>query len=755
MKSSLENIGPIKVQSPLMRATLIVSALLLGIAVVAPFYLARAERTSDGSGIWRMITTHDLPNYIPMMEQFDKVLRSGVFYPRWTPDFNGGYGSATANFYPPGSLYLTSLINSVVNSWSITLFILSALSLGVSCIAFYLLSRNFYSPTASAVAAVLYAVLPYHQLDLYWRGAIPEFVGFAFLPIVLHFAYKLGNKSQFRYYAGLGFFYGLYLLTHMPVGYLFTYTLALYAVLWAIRERNGGIALRIAAGMGIGLMVSAVYWLPAALEGKYAYEWASEIFPYHLSYITMLPVLDAFDKHVQGIFSYNALALIVTIVTLITLSKRAASSTTGNQDQQKYPELHPQTRLWLILGIATPFMATSFSIYISRLIPKIQIAVPPFRWLAISSVFTSLLIAATIDCLAKEGTFRHRYELAYKTALVLVIALNVWLTAHGIIFGALSRPTQTATPGSSFIDSGFTPKNSTRPAEIPNTPSVVVTPDGGATEILKWLPTHRDIAVRVEQPSDVRIKTYNFPGWTARLDGNVVPLLSDPDGAQQVAVPPGIHNIQISCESTLPRTTGALLSILGFTMVLGLTVADRLRQRVSTDDTTGIAPVQQSPAMGGAAGHKEIDGPARPQFRSLAIIGLVIVAGVIIMIVTYRHSDPSAPENISSSRATNPADARAGVDAQKTTGVNSQLYLPGKAAIELGIDQKAMVELIAAISSRDQAAVDSLVESGRVLRVNNNTRVQVIENNAGQARVRILEGTYVMREGWVPERWIR
>src|SRR5262249_28295459 len=158
-----------------------------------------------------------------------------------------------------------------------------------------------------------------------------------------------------------------------------------------------------------------------------------------------------------------------------------------------------------VLGIVTPFMSTSFSIYISRLIPKIQIAVPPFRWLAISSVFTSLLIAATIDYLRKARRFRPKYELAYKAALALVITLNVWLTAHSIVFGAFSKPTYTAPVG--FSDSGFTPKNATRPDEIPNTPSVVITPEGGASEIINWLPAYREIAVRVDQPSEVRLKT--------------------------------------------------------------------------------------------------------------------------------------------------------------------------------------------------------------------------------------------------------
>jgi 6-pyruvoyl-tetrahydropterin synthase-like protein len=754
MKSQFdpEALARTNVSSPWMRATLIVGAFLLGTSVVAPFYLARSEQSSDGTRTWTMITTHDLPNYIPNMEQFSKGLKSGVFYPRWTPDINAGYGSATANFYPPGTFYLTSLINSVVDNWSITLFILSALSLGASCIAFYLLARNFYSRMASAVAAVLYTLLPYHQLDLYWRGAIPEFVGFVFLPLVLYFAYKLGNKSRFRYYAGLGFVYGLYLLTHMPVGYLFTYTLAFYAVLWAIRERDAGIVLRIAGGMAIGLLVSAIYWLPAALEGKYVYEWASEIFPYHSTYITMLPPPDTFFDYVQEVFSYNALALIVTIVILITLSKSLPSRPTGNH-QQAPPALDHQTRLWLILGIATLFMSTSFSIYISRLIPKIQIAVPAFRWLAISSVFTSLLIAATFDYFRRARTFRPKYELAYKGALALVIALNVWLTAHGIIVGAFSKPTYSAPAG--FIDSGFTPKNATRPAEIRNTPTVVITPEGGANEILKWLPTYREIAVRVDQPSEIRLKTYNFPGWTARIDGNVVPLLSDPDGVQQIAVPPGIHNIQTSFENTLPRTAGAVLSALGLILVVGLIVGDRLRSHESTEQKLDAAAESKlaKEDQASISAQTATIGPGISRLKRFGIVGAVIIAAAAIMVITFKRFDFGRQSNTSAEM--DAASTSRGTGGQRGVGSNSQLYLPGKESVEVGVDQTALSELVAAISNKDQAALDSLVESGRVLRINNSTRVQVIENKAGQARVRILEGNYVMREGWVPERWIR
>jgi 4-amino-4-deoxy-L-arabinose transferase-like glycosyltransferase len=570
----------LKNPTPSLKALLFVVVLLLATLVVAPFYLSRIDKTPDGHRVWGLITTHDLPNFVPMMEQFDKVLRSGDFYPRWNPDFNLGYGTATANFYPPGTFYLTSLINAVVNNWPITLFILSALSLAASCLAFYALARTFYSKSASAAAALFYAVLPYHQLDLYWRGAIPEFTGFAFLPVILYFAFKLGSEGRLRYYAAVGLCQGVYLMTHLPVGYLFTYVLAFYAVIWAVRARDLKIALRIAGGVALSLLVSAIYWLPAALEGKYIYEWASDIFPYHENYVGMLPVHDSFNQQIQDVFDCNALALIATIVILRALSKSSISHSEQpvlESGGTKPDSSQSQTKIWIILAILMPFMSTPFSMHLSKLIPKIQIAVPPFRWLAMSCMFTSLLVAASIDLLRQQRGLRPKRELAYKLSLGAVVVLNLWLTGYGIVLGALAKPTYS--PSASFTDAGFTPKDSTRPAKMPDTAAVVITPEGGASEVLQWLPTHREIAVRVDQPSELRIKTYNFPGWTARIDGKVVPMLSDKDGVQQIDVPSGIHNVQASFENTPPRTAGTALSAVGLLIILGLSSADRLRKR--------------------------------------------------------------------------------------------------------------------------------------------------------------------------------
>ena len=159
---------------------IVLAALIAGTAFSAPFFLHKSK-TLEGK-VLRTPNTHDMAQHLAVMEQFDTVLKTGVLYPRWLPDVNNGYGLPWTNFYPPGFYYLTSLINSALNNSMNTLFVVSVLGLAASGLALYGLSRQMYGRLASAVAAVVYVAAPYHILDLYWRGAMPEFAGFVLLP---------------------------------------------------------------------------------------------------------------------------------------------------------------------------------------------------------------------------------------------------------------------------------------------------------------------------------------------------------------------------------------------------------------------------------------------------------------------------------------------------------------------------------------------------------------------------------------------
>ncbi|MFY9609843.1 MAG: 6-pyruvoyl-tetrahydropterin synthase-related protein, partial [Blastocatellia bacterium] len=673
-------------------------------------------------------------------------LRAGSIYPRWMADVNKGYGVATMIYYPPGFHYLSSIVHIAVKDWLNTFFVISALGLAASFFSLYWLARVFFGRLSSVVCAALYLVLPFHIFNLYYQGAMPQFLGYIFMPLVLYSAFRLGERGEARYYAALGLLYAVYLLTHLPVSYLFTYVLASYAVVWAIKERNLRIALRIAGGMAIGLLVSAVYWLPAALESKFAYEWASELMPYHTTYLTLLESKNTFGLIINLSFVLLVASLASSIWVLRTLRMESpgfAPSAEGRRDQTAR-----QIQLWTFLGVLTAFMSTSFSIYLSKLIPRIQVATPAWRWLSIAGLFASLLVGAAVERLTAGPTFLSGKRLVYSAALAASLALSLWITVRYVIVEAVrSNPVHVF--AAEYLDFGFTPRNSTPPDRLPETPLVMIRPESGVSEIGVWGRQHREIFVRVDQPSEVRLKTYHFPGWVGRIDGQSVQISSDVDGAQLISVPPGIHKIEMDFVDTVPRRLGALSFCFGLTTIAGLLTLDyRKRRALRIRGPRGEVPTR---AVLDSALARHI----RP--KSTAVVVTIVVAAGLIGAVSLAGWFSSGGKTPSGSGVTQGSSGSENTMRGTSGGVGSEtrLYIKGQMWVPVAVDEKTLDELIDALSTRKTDNLETLADSRRMFRVDNDTRIRILEIGSGKVKVRVVEGPHVTMDGWIYERWVR
>ncbi|MFL6214749.1 MAG: 6-pyruvoyl-tetrahydropterin synthase-related protein [Blastocatellia bacterium] len=710
----------------------LIVALALGAALVAPYFFSHSQ-TVGGKKEYLLILTHDMTNHFFYMNQFQEGVRSGALYPRWFADANNSYGIAVANYYPPGFYYTTTLVNAVFDNWHTTLFVLMTLMMAASGLAMYALSRTFFSPATSVIAALMYMALPYHLLDLYWRGALPETFGFVFLPLIFYFVFKAGHTGALRHIAGLGLIYGLYLLTHFPVGVMFSYALAFYALLWTVWARDWRILLRIAIGMSIGLAVSAIYWLPAALEMNLVYEYTQEIFPYHLSYIQPIPNPDPFNAGIYN--SFKLYALLFLVVWLIYRHTRPDSITSEPLERATTTEAMAevtsaarrlQVSLWLVVGSVSLFMSTAFSYDIGRWLPKIELTVPPFRWLAIVTLFGALLVGAAIERLRTVNDWKTRRLLALRVAFGLIIALNLLVSFYGVIGKALKNAS--FAPPQNYVESSMTPRDATHPEQLPDTALVVIDPPSGRSNIVTWMPEHREIRLQVEQPSRVRLKTYNFPGWTARVDGARVPMESDADGIQVVQVPAGVHTLDVRFQNTAPRWAGMILTWLGLVAVVGLTIVGRARTRRRSPKAA------DSPAVAGR------------RVRFAVIAGATVIALVIIWALVTRLNRNKPP-----AAGSTPEQRQSAV----RVGGQATLFIEGQDGVYVATDEQALPELLGALASKESAKVDALVSSGRVLRLPNNTTVEVVEIAAGRVKVRLSEGSNAMRAGWVVDRWVR
>jgi hypothetical protein len=302
--------------------------------------------------------------------------------------------------------------------------------------------------------------------------------------------------------------------------------------------------------MGLGLLVGAIYWLPAAVEAKYTQEFISEIFPYEESLFPIV-VKSPFDSLINYVFIAQAAALLIALAILL-LTRRQVDP---RPDDLQVDMCRHQTFLWGVMGLFSTFMSTVLATHLTRVIPKLQATVPAWRWLAIASVFAALLVGAAVERVVESRGSAVRAGV-YGIAIMLVIAANVWITVQQVIIASIGNGT--LKPIDSFLQDGFTPKGSVLPQQLPDTEQATLRPPVGAIAVIKWDPLFRVVDVSTGLPVVLRLKTYQFPGWEARIDGEKADLLADSSGVQMMAIPPGRHRVEVFFANTPPRTIGAL-----------------------------------------------------------------------------------------------------------------------------------------------------------------------------------------------------
>lgn len=60
----------------------------------------------------------DTRSHFQYITSFRTLLSAGIYYPRWLPEYFGGFGAPVFYFYPPLVYYVTSFISWVIPSAS-------------------------------------------------------------------------------------------------------------------------------------------------------------------------------------------------------------------------------------------------------------------------------------------------------------------------------------------------------------------------------------------------------------------------------------------------------------------------------------------------------------------------------------------------------------------------------------------------------------------------------------------------------------
>jgi len=219
-------------------------------------------------------STFDGPTHLTNIAQFASALKSGDFPVRWMDGF-ANYGMPMPIIVQQTTAYLgaffTLLFNNVVFSYNLVVFTGTFLSL------FFLFKflRLHFSENASLLAVILFNFAPYRIINIYIRGALPEFFSHVFFPFIFLGLYYWIKKKQINglIYLLIGFV-GI-LLTHPFTLVIGSFLFIPYGI-WLLREtKQNPFEIRFIVPLFtvtlLSLGLSCYYILPLLTEIKFFY----------------------------------------------------------------------------------------------------------------------------------------------------------------------------------------------------------------------------------------------------------------------------------------------------------------------------------------------------------------------------------------------------------------------------------------------------------------------------------------------------
>lgn len=172
----------------LFRADLKYLFLIVLISIITVFDLfINTGRSANGDGFIHTV--------VPTL--FAKAIMQGNFPVGWTDGF-ANYG------YPLGSVsqqlttYITAFITIFSHNPAVGFNILVFLGVLMSCLFFYIFLRIYFPPLYAFAGIFLFNFTPYRILNIYIRGALPEFFAGVFFPLLLIAAYLIIKEKYLR-----------------------------------------------------------------------------------------------------------------------------------------------------------------------------------------------------------------------------------------------------------------------------------------------------------------------------------------------------------------------------------------------------------------------------------------------------------------------------------------------------------------------------------------------------------------------------
>lgn len=221
-----------------------------------------------------LIRGHDIYFHLMRIEGLADGLRCGQFPVRIQPTWYGGFGYAVSVFYGDLFLYPVAILRllgvSLQNSYKVYLFMCN---IATTLIAGYSFNGIFKNKYIGLFGSAIYSFAVYRLVNLYTRGALGEYTGMMFLPLIVYACVLLLEKENLKKGTVLlGCGMSFILQSHILTTELVCIMLSIVVVFYLCRHWNKDVilsgikAILIAIGISLGFLVP---FLDYVLNGTY------------------------------------------------------------------------------------------------------------------------------------------------------------------------------------------------------------------------------------------------------------------------------------------------------------------------------------------------------------------------------------------------------------------------------------------------------------------------------------------------------
>jgi hypothetical protein len=589
--------------------------------------------------------THDGHLHYHRVAAMAHAWENGVYLTRWLPDLAFGYGYPFFIYREAAPLYAVLLPHLAGLPLPSASNLFYALTILFSGIFMFLWVRDLFGPRAALVSAVAYMASPYVLIDALVRGNAPESLALPLLPLILWTGRRwVLNGSVWSFIGGtLGL--ALLSFSHNISTFIFAPTLLVYLLTLVIfvdrrgaeeQESKGERALspapllprspaliRAFSLVIFGLGLAFFYTGGALLEmDQVTLEMSTTTRnnDWRFNFATVGEILAPVPPEDPALVNPPLLLRLGWAPMLLaSVGLTGLVWIRGDDLRAREQRLH----IWLMVAAVALylFMALPISRPLWEALPLIDFVQFPWRFVGRAALPVAFLAGVpfyyfdrgrqtTDHGIQKEirsgnsasAVVRGPWPVVLMVAAISLLILEAIPNLYPRYCAEEPFPTIQAVFNYEHLTGlvGVDPEGSYFPRTVHERPASspleadysagrnirrfdeTVLPPGATIQSIAYGPLRVTVTLDSPSPFTARYLSFAFPGWSARIDGETVPITpEDPSGLITFEVPAGTHEIVVKWGATPLRLALVGLSVLSAVGIIAVAIWARRSGQVT------------------------------------------------------------------------------------------------------------------------------------------------------------------------------